>query len=394
MDLVQQEISQTWEHESQLRFTGWQKCATENKGIRILIDDSGPRTQGLGQQLDGVPNGMVLNLTFDKWGQLCQNTVDNCIKATAGHEFGHAIGFTHERNRPDTPGECWPAEDDSKNKPLTPYDDHSVMNYCIPDNGGKLSRLDIEAVQELYGSSIAPAINAAVQTSVQTRQRVTIEQLQSSQNGHLSEHAYVLMGSVWPKTSIYVCWENPASQFQHQMALVQQELSETWEHESQLHFTGWQQCATENKGIRILIDDSGPETKGLGREIDGTRNGMVLNFTFINWGQSCQKTVDSCIRAIAGHEFGHAIGFAHEQNRPNVPGECQEPPQGENGNKTLTPYDEHSIMNYCNPVWSNNGKLSALDIDAVHQLYGEPGAPSAEVVRPNDRLVVLGAVLP
>jgi hypothetical protein len=397
MELVKQEVLQTWEHESQLRFTGWQKCAPENKGIRILIDDSGPRTQSLGQQLDGVPNGMILNFTFAKWGPFCQKTVDNCIKAMAGHQFGHAIGFVHEPNRPDAPGECWKTA--GVVKALTPYDERSIMNYCIPDNGGMLSSLDIEAVQELYGSPITAAINAIVPASVQTRQRVTIEQLQSSPNGHLREHAYVLMESVWlkppecektrecVKTSIYVCWENPSVQVQHEMKLVRQEVSETWERESQLLFTGWEKCATENKGIRILIDDADPHTKGLGRQLDGMPNGMVLNFTFMNRGQSCQKNPDSCIKTIAGHEFGHAIGFAHEQNRRDVPGECTEPPSGTYGSKTLTPYDEHSIMNYCNPKWSNGGELSPLDKDALHQLYGEPDAPSTNAShRPDERL--------
>jgi hypothetical protein len=218
------------------------------------------------------------------------------------------------------------------------------------------------------------AICTAAQEPLQTRQEKAEDHLRSSKNGHLSEHAYVLLASVWAKPSIYVCWENPSAQFQREMGLVKQEVTETWEHESQLRFTGWQKCATENRGIRIFIDDSGPHTKGLGRELDGMPNGMVLNFAFVNWGQSCQKTLDYCIKAISGHEFGHAIGFAHEQNRPDIPGECREAPQGKNGNKLLTPYDEHSIMNYCNPEWNNEGKLSVLDIDAVHQLYGSPAS--------------------
>jgi hypothetical protein len=184
-------------------------------------------------------------------------------------------------------------------------------------------------------------------------------------------------------SNIYVCWENPSSQFQPEMDLVRQEISETWERNSRLRFTGWQKCAIENRGIRIQIDDSdpnnGPHTVGLGRQIDGIRNGMVLNFTFTKWSTSCQATRAYCIKAIAGHEFGHAIGFAHEQNRPDTPGECREAPQGENGDKLLTPYDPHSIMDYCNAKWNNDGQLSDLDIDALHQLYGTPptaGEPS------------------
>jgi hypothetical protein len=379
MALVRQEVAETWEKESQLRFTGWQKCAPVNKGIRILIDDSGPYTKALGRQIDGIPNGMVLNFTFTRWSTSCQATPEYCIKAIAGHEFGHAIGFAHEQNRPDTPGECRedPQGQDG-NKLLTPYDEHSIMNYCNPEwnNDGRLSGLDVDAVHQLYGVPPGSSVNAAPQMTFQKGQDAAAQAIDSSSNGHLREHGYVLLASVWLKPQIYVCWENPSSQFQKDMELVRQEVAQTWERESQLRFTGWQKCAPVNKGIRVLIDDSGPHTKALGRQIDATPNGMVLNFTFANWSASCQATRDYCIKAIAGHEFGHAIGFAHEQNRPDKPGECREAPQGENGNKLLTPYDKHSIMNYCNSEWNNDGKLSALDIDAVRKLYGSPATGS------------------
>jgi hypothetical protein len=78
---------------------------------------------------------------------------------------------------------------------------------------------------------------------------------------------------------------------------------------------------------------------------------------------------ESCIRSIAVHEFGHAIGFAHEQNRNDTPGECAEKPQGPNGDVMLTPWDLHSVMNYCNPVYNNNGVLSDDDIISVNKIY-------------------------
>jgi len=79
-----------------------------------------------------------------------------------------------------------------------------------------------------------------------------------------------------------------------------------------------------------------------------------------------------CIKGIAVHEFGHALGFAHEQNRSDTPGECRQLKQGTSGDVLLTPYDPRSVMNYCNPKYNNDGMLSALDIAAVRELYGEP----------------------
>lgn len=196
-----------------------------------------------------------------------------------------------------------------------------------------------------------------------------------STNPHLREHAYVLLASKWKKTHLTVCWDNPSPQFQRAMSLVQQEIQETWGSPSisKLTFTGWEKCAVPNRGIHIFIDDSGPETQKLGRQIDGLVKGMVLNFMFVAWGQGCRETYDYCVKAIAGHEFGHAVGFAHEQNRPDKAGECRLPPSGERGDSyLLTPYDPHSIMNYCNSRYNNDGKLSALDVDALQQLYGPP----------------------
>jgi hypothetical protein len=77
-----------------------------------------------------------------------------------------------------------------------------------------------------------------------------------------------------------------------------------------------------------------------------------------------------CIYSIAVHEFGHAIGYAHEQNRFDAPGECQLLRQGTDGDLLLTPYDPQSVMNYCNRLYNNNGQLSENDRRALAAVYG------------------------
>jgi hypothetical protein len=186
----------------------------------------------------------------------------------------------------------------------------------------------------------------------------------------IEQPAYVLANRVWDSTDIAVCWENPSDDNAEARGWVRDAVEGSWVAHSRLQFYGWGPCSDGQHGIRIVVEDDRPHVKSLGNGLDGLKDGMRLNFTFDHWnGHACKDDREFCIRADAIHEFGHAIGFAHEQNRPDTPEWCNDV-QGTQGDAVIGPWDEGSVMNYCNDKWNNNGKLSHFDKIAVGLTYG------------------------
>ena len=176
--------------------------------------------------------------------------------------------------------------------------------------------------------------------------------------------------TIWPTRKINVCWENPHPSNKSGRIWTRAAVRNTWEKYSRLKFVGWKKCSFSNRGIHIKISDEHPHTKGLGTQLNGKKDGMVLNFVFNKFMQQCKKKKEYCIRVIAVHEFGHALGIDHEQNHKNSPEWCKKDKSGNNGDLFITPFDLHSVMNYCNPRWGGNGKLSKYDIAGIQKLYG------------------------
>jgi hypothetical protein len=187
--------------------------------------------------------------------------------------------------------------------------------------------------------------------------------------GEVHPDAFISSGLLWKNHNIPVCWENPGDD-QTQRNWVADQVTKTWSAASSLRFTGWGKCEAGSKGIRIQINntlDTGYSY--VGTYMDGRPSGMHLPFDFHTWGQGCIGREEYCIRAVAAHEFGHAIGFSHEQNRPDTPGNCTEEKQGGGGDMVIGGWDLHSIMNYCNPQWDGDGRLSETDKTAVRLAY-------------------------
>jgi MYXO-CTERM domain-containing protein len=189
---------------------------------------------------------------------------------------------------------------------------------------------------------------------------------------------------LWTQREIPVCWLNPEAANADGRAWSQQAIAGSWEAVVPMRFTGWGPCDARSStvpGIQILIDDgafvqSGGAPPGnpwsyLGKTTPSAgKPNMLLNLSFDRWCPTCKKDREFSIRAIAIHEFGHALGFDHEQNRSDNPGQCPRDAVG-GGDLLLGAYDPTSVMNYCaTSGWNNNGKLSPGDVAGVQAVYG------------------------
>ena len=100
-----------------------------------------------------------------------------------------------------------------------------------------------------------------------------------------------------------------------------------------------------------------------------------------NFGKPGETTEDRA-RATSVHEFGHALGFDHEQVLGDKRSKaCQqtkdekEQAATRNTSQSITDYDPSSVMNYCyEEAWVADDKwLSRLDIQGLQKIYGNGG---------------------
>lgn len=213
---------------------------------------------------------------------------------------------------------------------------------------------------------------------------------------------YGLTWSVWinAPVKLVVCWENPSAadplggEIDQTSGAIRREwvrlaVKNSWERYARVLFVGWEQCKDEasaedpphtlgprrpgtlDENLKVNISSSGASNNwGHGSWGDYQQSGVTLNL-HCNY-----PSLKSCIEYLAIHEFGHTLGFYHEEERVDWPTDIPGCPK--QTHPVTDPWwpiptemdfgapDPTSIMAYCSD-WPTS--LSPKDITGVQHLY-------------------------
>jgi hypothetical protein len=196
------------------------------------------------------------------------------------------------------------------------------------------------------------------------------------------------MWSVLPDepVALKVCWENPSPDDATAREWVRLALKRSWERYARVIFIGWETCQNESAAATPPYS-YGPRRPGTADEnikIEIRNAGGGQNPAHGSWGDYQKGGVwlnlycgsQACVDHLAIHEFGHALGYYHGEERSDwgTTGGCTQQTHDDPiwpwwPVPTEMPYgdpDPDSVMAYCS---GQSTELSPKDIAGAQRWY-------------------------
>jgi hypothetical protein len=189
--------------------------------------------------------------------------------------------------------------------------------------------------------------------------------------------ALMLQATPWPGGKVQVCWRADADDhdyFTNNSRLVRDLVENHWGRVANIQFAGWGVCPAfdnDNDPVKTVQVHWSDDDGGRGPRAD--YGYYTDKRTFVRLRNIEDYTDQTQFPGDVLHEFGHALGFGHEQDHPlrgtQAAGVCD--PAANVTATALTPFDQFSIMGYCSTALNT---LSPLDIVGAQNQYGRKPA--------------------